>query len=601
MSEELMSKEIASRLGYEVASDPKLLEECLLICRIYNLTPEQLQFKWEAATFSSTPARAHEAARFTIDSLAGVKAQIKREMNQNSATRARSRNFSGAAVVNRTRLPQFMHQNIRKNAGRVGIGEVQVKAETGLEPMSLAGPSRSTSKVAFKGPKMDASSRKNRGYLYMYEKLSERSEVLDERIDEFAELVREHYGITELGDPSSASDAKVVVVGRITYDSETPPSNAKLTEATLTLESSRMISKGVRVPIRFEESIKIRGGAKGAGGLALFPGAIVALRGKNGSGDWFLASEILTLPPMKNSPSSVSVPTKPDPATADTSFSMVVCCGPYTPDSDLKFAPWQSLLKKLKTSRPPVIVLTGPFLDYTHPLIERGEIDETPLALFHRIFLDPLRQLLDSSSGSIAILVPSVRDLISSHAVYPQCEFRSEVTKHDARIHLLPNPARFSVNGVTFASTTVDVLFHLRKEEITKRGEEIDSIAPQFPEDTGSDSMGNSCRHLLQQRSFYPLFPVPSDVAAEVNLDVSHSQALKLNGGDTDESEFAPDVFIILSKLKQFSKRVNSTLFINPSCVSKGIYATLNFAGSEPGVSLAGRLKGEVIKIQGDE
>ncbi|KAF9269284.1 DNA polymerase alpha, subunit B [Marasmius fiardii PR-910] len=595
MSEGSISQEISRRLGDEVASNPKLLEECLSICRIYNLTPEQLQFKWEAATFSSMPARAHEAARFTMDSLAGVKAQIKREMNQNSTAKAQPRNFVGAAAVNRSRLPQFMAQNMRMNVGRGGAGEVKIKAEPsgGLEPASLAGPSRPPSKVVFKGPKTDAFSRKNRAYRYMYEKLSQRSEVLDDRIDEFGELVREHYGIAELGDPSSITDEEIVVVGRITHDSEIPSesSNVKLTEATLTLESSRMLCGGVRVPLRFEESVKIRGGAQGAGALTLFPGSIVALKGKNGSGSWFSASEILALPPIS--------PAKSDSGAEDSSFSMAVCCGPYTPDSDLKFTPWQSLLRKLKKSRPLVIVLTGPFLDCAHPLVESGDIDETPLVLFHRIFLEPLRQFLDSSPGSIAILMPSVRDLISSHAVYPQCELGLEITKHDARIHLLPNPARFSVNGVKFATTSVDVLFHLRKEEVTKRGEEVDSIPPQFPEDTGSDSMGNSCRHLLQQRSFYPIFPVPGDVTGEVNLDVSHSEALKLGGANADE--FAPDVFIIPSKLKQFSKRVNSTLFINPSCVSKSVYATLNLAASEPGVSLASILKGEVIKMQGDE
>jgi DNA polymerase alpha subunit B N-terminal len=30
--------------------------------------------------------------------------------------------------------------------------------------------------------------------------------VLDDRIEEFAELIREHYDITELGDPASSTD-----------------------------------------------------------------------------------------------------------------------------------------------------------------------------------------------------------------------------------------------------------------------------------------------------------------------------------------------------------------------------------------------------------
>lgn len=61
---------------------------------------------------------------------------------------------------------------------------------------------------------------------YMYEKIMERSEgtpsrseagsclthvllhytVLDDRLDEFAELVREQYKLTGLGDPTSSTD-----------------------------------------------------------------------------------------------------------------------------------------------------------------------------------------------------------------------------------------------------------------------------------------------------------------------------------------------------------------------------------------------------------
>ena len=103
-----------------------------------------------------------------MDSLAGVKAQIKREMNQNTATRVQPR-ISGAAAVNRARLPQFMNRNMAMKGGVGGGGEVQVKSEpgtNGFDSLSVAGPSRAGSKVVFGGPKMDVSSRKNRGCEY---------------------------------------------------------------------------------------------------------------------------------------------------------------------------------------------------------------------------------------------------------------------------------------------------------------------------------------------------------------------------------------------------------------------------------------------------
>ena len=62
---------------------------------------------------------------------------------------------------------------------------------------------------------------------------------------------------------------------------------------------------------------------------------------------------------------------------------------------------------------------------------------------------------------------------------------------------MLPNPSRFSINGVSFAVSSVDVLFHLRKEEYTKRASEI---APIGDEAQPPDAMGNLCRHVLQQR-----------------------------------------------------------------------------------------------------
>jgi len=63
----------------------------------------------------------------------------------------------------------------------------------------------------------------------------------------------------------------------------------------MSLESSRMLASGARVPLRFDQSLKIRGGPGGVGSIGLFPGAIVALRGRNGGGGWFLVTEILSV------------------------------------------------------------------------------------------------------------------------------------------------------------------------------------------------------------------------------------------------------------------------------------------------------------------
>ena len=134
--------------------------------------------------------------------------------------------------------------------------------------------------------------------------------ALDERIDELADLVRQHYGFADLGDPSASTDVshvshfygviikpsqeEVIVVGRITGDAEASESG-KLNEASLHLEASRMMGSGVRVPLKFVPGFKVRGGPKGQANICLFPGAIVALKGKNGGGGWFSVSEVMTV------------------------------------------------------------------------------------------------------------------------------------------------------------------------------------------------------------------------------------------------------------------------------------------------------------------
>ncbi len=86
--------------------------------------------------------------------------------------------------------------------------------------------------------------------------------------------------------------------------------------------------------------------------------------------------------------------------------------------------------------------------------------------------------------------------------------------------------------------------------------------------------MANLCRHLLLQRrwvcttyslanahpgySFYPIFPPPADVLSEVNLDMSHFDDVRMvDEGDLD---YAPDVLILPSRLKQFSKVLHRLL-----------------------------------------
>jgi DNA polymerase alpha subunit B len=70
----------------------------------------------------------------------------------------------------------------------------------------------------------------------------------------------------------------------------------------------------------------------------------------------------------------------------------------------------------------------GPFVDVAHPKIKNGDLDSTPASMFRSQIIDPLCAVLDACPGSIAVVVPSIRDIISRQAVFPQGEFEPELS-----------------------------------------------------------------------------------------------------------------------------------------------------------------------------
>ncbi|MCP3667088.1 MAG: hypothetical protein GY696_32115, partial [Gammaproteobacteria bacterium] len=64
------------------------------------------------------------------------------------------------------------------------------------------------------------------------------------------------------------------------------------------------------------------------------------------------------------------------------------------------------------------------------------------------------------------ILVPSQRD-VHEHPVYPQPPANiGNPDLWEGKLHSMPDPAVFTVNGLSVGVTASDILFHLGKEEI---------------------------------------------------------------------------------------------------------------------------------------
>ncbi|EKU20784.1 DNA polymerase alpha subunit B, partial [Nannochloropsis gaditana CCMP526] len=123
--------------------------------------------------------------------------------------------------------------------------------------------------------------------------------------------------------------------------------------------------------------------------------------------------------------------------------------------------------------------------------------------------------------------------------------FASEKDGADKRLYCLSNPSFFTVNEVAVGVTTNDILCHLSGDEV--------SYNP-------GNRLARLAAHLLQQQSFFPLFPPPADGQAQ--LDLRHADHWRM--------PITPDVLLLPSKLTPFVKDVGGALCINPGTLTKG-------------------------------
>lgn len=339
-------------------------------------------------------------------------------------------------------------------------------------------------------------------YKTMAMKLSEASEVLDDRIDEVRQLVQEHHKLEDsaFGNAAHQSPSEIITVGRICSDA----SEGKLNPSSIVLEGSRRWGTGRRVPLNLDNLHSYN----------FFPGQIVALRGTNASGDFFTVNEILPLP-LLNQPASkptdldthnARLLDTPDSDPASTRpLTILIAAGPYTTDTSLDFSPLHTLLENAIESAADAVILVGPFLDAEHPLIRTGDFDIPPHVTSpdHATLTDVFRHYISSAIQNFTsrlptcsvILVPSLRDAHHRHAAFPQDKFVKRELGLGKQVQCVTNPMTLSMNEVIFGVSSLDVLDLLRREELVGGEARKTKVYER------------GARNVIEQRSFLPVFP----------------------------------------------------------------------------------------------
>lgn len=333
--------------------------------------------------------------------------------------------------------------------------------------------------------------------------IAEVSGILDDRIEEFQDLIQAHYGLddTAFGNAANQRTEEIVAVGRIVSDAL----EGRINASSLMLETSRRTGAGLRVSLRVESVSH-----------EFFPGQIVAVRGINASGEYFSVKEVLEMPLL---PASASLPSaidawnvrlgisdEEDVSSTSHALNILIAAGPYTADDNLAFEPLQALCEKAATTYADTLILIGPMLDIEHPLLASGDFDlpddpsvepdKATLADVFRILIGaPLRGLARENPGISIILVPSTRDAVNKHVSWPQENFTKKELGLPKQAKMVSNPIALSLNEITVGITAQDILYDLRREEIVVGKPKETDILARLPS------------HLLQQRHFSPIFP----------------------------------------------------------------------------------------------
>lgn len=399
-----------------------------------------------------------------------------------------------------------------------------------------------------------ASDQKKLGYKTLAMKLSEASEILDDRIEEFGRVIMEAHKLDEsaFGNAARQGTTEIVAMGRIASDS----AEGRLNAASVVLETTRTMGNSIRVPLDLTQ-LK---------GYQFFPGQIVALRGSNTSGREFTVKEVLDVPLFASAASAPSVLEAhrerlrggPDAMDSDSDplpATFLFASGPYTADDNLDFEPLHTLCDRAADTYADALILAGPFIDSEHPMIASGDFDlpmdlpydpdtATMSTVFRYLISPALHKLVAANPHVTILLVPSVRDVIDKHAAWPQDGFSRKDLGLPKTVKLLGNPMMLSLNDVLLGVSSQDVLFDLRQEELV-------GGRPAEPA-----LLRRVSRYLLEQRHYFPVFP-PTDRSRLPKTGTAHGAPpgamLDVSYLKLGEMVARPDVLVVPSALPAFA------------------------------------------------
>ncbi|TBU18834.1 subunit B of DNA polymerase alpha [Ordospora colligata] len=313
-----------------------------------------------------------------------------------------------------------------------------------------------------------------------------------------------------------------------TYGTIVNPTGLKLDSSNICIASNVDESNDVVVRLNMEHLHR----------YSVFPGQVVAVKGKNVGGDEIIVERLDCIPVVDVNTTEAS--------SSDNTFNnlrIVAFQGPYCCELG---GCEVDVFEKVLAMEADILVLIGPFVK---PI---NELDgKSPYGVLNDVFMPKVRRWLGKHLWRKVILVPSIGDP-TCLSVYPQ----EAIDFEEERVYCVSNPCEIFVNECLIAISSLDMPLEICSEEYFYNSGKADVADVCGELLFKGDRMDRLAHHLVFQRSFVPVFPSRSAV--------SYFSPEGLMMG------MAPDIYIVVSRLKGFCRRAGPSLVVNLGFVARG-------------------------------
>uniref|UniRef100_A0A5S6QDP3 DNA polymerase alpha subunit B n=1 Tax=Trichuris muris TaxID=70415 RepID=A0A5S6QDP3_TRIMR len=528
MSSDVQMEEIRNELllfGYRIPNDPVVMDKVIRICNEFHFNAEEFANEYVAFAYCS---------KVTTELNQDLLDMFVQQLDKPAAPKESDKSHQFLSTSNTSfEKPENVSDELLAAYGVQSTNPQPVARLGSVEPpterilVQFGGSSKTewiygtTCRNVLVRP-FDSSCCLNRTSRYMYQKNDDVSLLLSRKIEQFEQLMikqllpSDSY-FSRLG---TVSDESIYVCGQ------------------LFSEFSRFQGSPLDVSIQGALGDVTKLNLSQLANFSIFPGQVVAMQGVGKRGE-FCATSIYAgvVPP------AVEV----DLSEAVDHLSLLIAAGPFISMSEINWQPLHDLVNICRRRNPDVLLLVGPFISEKCKIVEN---------ISQIAFEDCFNQAVSIISAAltdgrtIVVIVSSSQDVLAE-PVFPCPPYPLASQCITPRTRLFCDPSILRIGGLTFAVTSADILRHLSAEEV-------------FHGSSAAPRLDRILKHLLLQRSFYPLYPS----AEELNLDVT---SLARYG----QLPVLPNFFIVPSDCQFFIKEINNCIFVNPGRCAKRTYSRL--------------------------